>query len=391
VTWVFGFVRGVLTKHLGTKLLALLLAFVIFLFVQQSLQGTETLPRILIQFELTEKLSEKYVLLTERLEVQRVEIEGLRPDVDSVMQRFNADNVIRFRVSEELVARGSLNILIDADFLNDQRILGKDIRVTKTATQPLLEIDELVRPTVVPTLSPEMRQRLTIAPSTRLQPKSGSTLDAGFHPGELTMVGPSSAFPQGVQRVELFVDLPDLDALLNDPLRPSGQVSIPVAIDLSTSLIRSDRLRLVRVLKPEPMTWAEFVDRLRLEFEVEERRVTRKVPGLKVVRIFSPEEGRPSPEQYEPGAQPITGMINADYASGVCNDVQLKMPAALFEDKAFLAQLRLVVDFAAATVKGDSLEVPVYLDVADHTGIWAERLRQVQLVSDHYYMTFDKK
>ena len=52
------FIVGLLTHHFVTKLVSLLLAIVLFVFVQQSISETQRIERLFIQFELDSDLDE---------------------------------------------------------------------------------------------------------------------------------------------------------------------------------------------------------------------------------------------------------------------------------------------------------------------------------------------
>ena len=64
MNWFSGLFIGFFTRHLSTKVLALLLSMGVFLFVQASLMGTQELARLTLDPSLSEELRQSHILLT---------------------------------------------------------------------------------------------------------------------------------------------------------------------------------------------------------------------------------------------------------------------------------------------------------------------------------------
>ncbi len=74
-------VLGLLTSHLGTKLMALVLAVVLYAFVHQGLSAEREFD-LRLRFVLDPSLDKDYVLMTPRVDVNGLVLQGLREKLD---------------------------------------------------------------------------------------------------------------------------------------------------------------------------------------------------------------------------------------------------------------------------------------------------------------------
>ena len=140
------FLIGLFTKHLGAKLLALLLAVGLFGFVQSSLTGTQEVARVELRFRLADELRAKYVILTETRTLNGLTMTGLRSKVDILAKALAEKPEVPFTVDQRFLddyANLPENIIpITTEiFRDDPRF--KDITVGNLPTELGVEIDEL--------------------------------------------------------------------------------------------------------------------------------------------------------------------------------------------------------------------------------------------------------
>ena len=73
---------GLVTSHLGTKLMALVLAIVLYAFVHQGLSAEREFD-LRLRFVLDPSLDKDYVLMTPRVDVNGLVLQGLREKLDA--------------------------------------------------------------------------------------------------------------------------------------------------------------------------------------------------------------------------------------------------------------------------------------------------------------------
>ncbi len=123
------FILGVLSRHLPTKLLSLLLAVVLFLFVAARQTEDMQIRELKVQLRLAEGAREGYILRTDVLDLGgMVTIRGQRSEVEGVRVRISGHELVRELGPEDLAALMPKDVVaysieVDAELLYRLEIL----------------------------------------------------------------------------------------------------------------------------------------------------------------------------------------------------------------------------------------------------------------------------
>jgi len=373
MTALKAFVVGVLTRHLPTKFLSLLLSMMVFAFVQNSLTGTRTIEELQLKFSLSTELSTKRVLLTESVILRNVTIEGLRSTVDEIYKDLkNAREVtITERFLREHDDQEDGRIRITATVLQDSAILGSEIRVKSLPSDARLRIDPLVERS-------DVRVQLAADAPIRLPREfefqgtlSNGSVDVSIFPNRVTVEGPRSWFT--AEATVLYLTLRPVREYLerNRPSLQGAEEKATVAMRypnvwIDWAATGDDHLRRhVRITAPDvragAMTPAEFREALKVTFDVTAKmrqdRIT--VPILR--------RGEWSAKWPVEKLQSESTLVKTIDISAGEVAIDVRMPSSLWSREELIANLALVLDFAEARQEGDRLFVPFHLDVRDRT------------------------
>ena len=157
------FLIGLFTDHVVTKIVSLLLAVVLFVFVQQSISETERIEQLVITFELSAELDKTWVLLDERVVIKDLTITGLREALARQISALRQGGGFRYKkvIDEEFLRlhQPQNGIKITAALCRTEGIpwqLGKDFEL-KIESPPTLKIEPRANRTLRPRLSEQTR------------------------------------------------------------------------------------------------------------------------------------------------------------------------------------------------------------------------------------------
>jgi len=386
------FLVGLFTRHLGAKLLALLLAIGLFGFVQSSLTGTQEVARVELRFRLADELRAKFVILTETRTLTGLTITGLRSKVDLLAKALAEKPEVPFTVDQRFLddyAELPRNLIpITAEiFRDDPRF--KDITVGNLPGDLGVAIDELAERLAAVKVAPDTR--LTLPPDHNFQGtgKDGQ-LEIQFAPGSVKLLGPERSFKDPLT---VFVSLPRLAEQLSRHQMPGaerGTATIPdVTIRWDEALTDANDVRYVRCFAPElggePIPALELRLRLVASCQVMKRKDAADVSMPIVVRYGQPPEFDLQ-KDWRALANPIT-KLEFDAGQRV---VKVRLPKGLNKPE-FTGRLVLVLDVANAKEEFGRLRVPLYLDLRERRGREdLDGLAQVEIEGDTV-AEFEKK
>jgi hypothetical protein len=390
MTWLRAFFVGLFTNHLGTKLLALLLAVGLFSFVQFSQLGTREVPELELVVTLDAELHGKYVLLTPRLRLENLEISGLRSRVNS-LARQHLQAPLPVEINERLLRlhRDGLNIPVDSDLFEDDALWGEGVKVSGLPGGLKIELDERDRRDhVIVAVSPEINR---LPNDHRYQGTlEDNALQVTVNVKQVTLHGPKRVFGADPR---IVLKLPDLAQALANFTTTEEQAEAPVTgftIDWAAGDIDERYVDHLLVQGQElgtlPVTARAFRAALRVSCTVLVRKVPKEVSIPIEVRAGKDGEDI---DQWEPSGKLI---LTGAFLDRRVENFPLRMPKSLADDREFHEKLVLILNVAGATkISEDTLRVPVYLDLRDRRPQDLERLRRIDIESEQRWEEFTKK
>ena len=374
--WLRDLFLGIFTRHLGAKLLALLLSVGLFGFVQASLTGTQEIPELNLQFKLGEELENDYVLLSRRFDFKGLKITGMRSKVDPLARVYRGNPVVSLTIDQRFLnlygnkdKNGDvIRIPVDYTLFHDDRLFGKDIAV---GTLP--DVSVILDPLVS---KKDVRVAISSGVSKVLPPDHEfGKLALSFNVKSVTLRGPGSAFVASAEPTVFVSVAPRIeDQLTRFPMPgEKGTVRLSgVVIQWKEGNIVEGFVPFLHIdapeLSSEPLDPAEFQRRLEVSCDVVKRKAKLTITVPIEIRY-------PVPRKYDlvddwvlfprnPGT-----MTSSDLKAGVQQQLDVALPASLKGDKDFLGNLALVLDVAAATedTEAEILKVPFYLDLKDRS------------------------
>ncbi|MCK6459000.1 MAG: hypothetical protein L6Q95_03805 [Planctomycetes bacterium] len=402
MSWFGGFFMGLFTRHLVTKILALLLSIGLFGFVQASLTATQEITRLVLVPSIAEEIRDKYVLLSRPFVVNGLTIRGEQSKVEglarlyrSTDQRLPIDQRILRDYERNRSDTGVFEIPIDAKLFRDEVLFGKDVTVERIEAGKVIQVAEIATKPA----------RVEVAAALQ-------GLTHADYEGKLTFVpnmtaaeirGPKHAFLKDTVRIVINVQkIGDrISAAANPIVGETGTLAIEglCEIDWKQGDISSDLQEYLRIT-PEggsPLPVTEFRQRLAVSCVVTKRQETITLPEIPIQIRY------PMPQTFDLLEHYVmfTPWSDKEMSEGwVRNQLKVRLPAALRSDEAFLKSLVLVLDVATARDQtdlvgargpkelGERLYVPFYLDVRDRAR--AEDLRSLHL-EDEPEAQFNKK
>jgi len=252
------FVRGLLTGHFVSKVVSLLLAIVLFVFVQQSISDTQTIDELTIRFELAPSEQAGWVLNNSTVVLKNLRVSGLRKhlavEIGSLRRdEFIVTKIVTKRFIEKYRGEREVPIRIDAELLRAENIpweFGEDFQL-ELKHPGILDIERRRERTFRPTLSPEQQSFLTLDESSQFRAADGGLevqLEWVQPSGEpittISISGPKSLLPERVQgsdeALPLYVKIQRLSETLRDLTLLQARAPIRIVqIDWGASGIRN--------------------------------------------------------------------------------------------------------------------------------------------------------
>jgi hypothetical protein len=369
--WFRDLLLGFFTRHLGTKLLALLLSVGLFGFVQSSLTGTQQVRQIKLRFSLADALRKKYVLLTEEIGFTGLTITGRRDKVDPLARLYLREPVNNLAINQKFLdvygeAHGEgVRIRIDRDLFADDALFGRDVVVGGLPDSVAVVLDKIDERTASVEVAADMPKEIT-------DPKheyAGSRLALQFNVKSVTIEGPASAFTSDTAAV--LASVKDIEKLLSS-VQVQGELGeaklSPVQIQWKG--IATERLGLLRISAPElggdPMWAREFQQRLVATCQLVKRKVSKSLEAVPIEIRYPLPRTFDLVEDYQ-----VYGLIiDSDLRAGEIQRLEVRLPVSLSGNKEFLSNLVVVLDVGAATTDPatpESMFVPFYLDLKDRS------------------------
>jgi hypothetical protein len=393
--WFRDLFLGLFTRHLSTKLLALLLSIGLFGFVQSSLTGTQEVTRLELEVSLAEELRTGHVLLTNKFVVSGLVMRGELSKVEP-LARLYRNSSLRLPIDQRILnvygksrSDGGTEIPIDANLFRDEVLFGKDITVERLESSTPILVNRLVKKEGV---------RLEVAP--RLQ-----NLVHDLFEGRLTFTlnmtaveirGPASAFEKDPPTIVVGVRGNVADQISAYPIPgETGTITFPGAIceilwkDGGINPEHVAFLRMTAEGLASDLLPAEFRQRLEVSCKVTKRKEEVRLEAVPIEILYPLPRAFDLVTDYQ-GFPPFTDQALSD---GFMSLLDVRMPAALAADREFHKNLVVVLNVAAAE-QGEKgvLKVPFYLDIKDHMREEdLAKLRQVAIVREATYTEFRKK
>jgi hypothetical protein len=371
MSWLRNLVLGVFTRHLRTKVLALLLSVGLFGFVQASLTAVQPIPKLRLRFNLAPELRNDYVLLTEEISFGGLTITGERSKVDPLARVYRGDSVTNLAIDQKFLnvygEKGEgeqMLIRIDREFFADDRLFTRDIAVGNLPDDVTVVLDRIdTRPARVE-IAPEVLS-VVLPPNHEYEGKEGK-LDLSLDVTSVMIEGPASAFtaaePVAVVSVKNIAD--ELSKVQIPGERGEAKLS---PVEILWKGIATPRLPQLRITAPgmsRPMSVAEFQERLVVSCKVTKRRKSKSLQRVPIEIRYPLPQTFNVVEDYQVYGSTI---IDGDLREGRMQQLDVRLPTSLIRDEEFLANLVVVLDVAAAEVDPatDTMFVPFYLDLKD--------------------------
>lgn len=370
MTWFRDLLLGVFTRHLGAKLLALLLSVGLFGFVQASLTATQEIRQLKLRFNLAEELREKYVLLTEEIRFGGLTITGERAKVDPLARLYKGDSVVNLAIDQKFLnvygeAEGEgVRIRIDRDLFADDRLFGRDVVVGNLPDGVSVVLDRIETRVARVEVAPDMPAAIT-DPTHEYEGK----LAFSFNVKSVKIEGPASAF---TGEPLALVSVPDIVNELSkvQVLGERGDAKLS-PVEIRWKGIAEKRLPLLRIsadeLGGEPMSVREFQQLLVAKCPVTKHKLSRTLPLVPIEIRYPLPRTFDLVEDYQ-----VFGptFIDSDLREGRMQQLELRLPVSLAGNGDFLSNLVVVLHAGAAKADpttADSIFVPFYLDLKDRS------------------------
>jgi hypothetical protein len=395
MSWFQGLFVGLFTRHLTTKLLALLLSIGLFGFVQASLTGTREVTRLNLEVSLAEELRAGYVLLNSKFVVSGLMMRGELSKVDS-LARLYRNSFLRVPIDQRILnvygrdRNGGIEIPIDSNLFRDEVLFGKDITVERLQSDAPILVNKAVDKATV---------RVEVAP--KLQSVVHSLYEGQLaFAANMTVVqlrGPASAFRKDLPVIVVGVRGNVADQISAYPMPgETGTITFPgtmCEIQWEDGGIAEPLVAFLRIT-PEGLTTeltpGEFRQRLEIACKVTKRKEEKRLENVPIEIRYPTPRGE---FDLLVGYDSFPPFTDAALSAGSMPLLDVRMPAALAADTEFLKRLVVVLN-AAAAEEGEAnvTKVPFYLDVRDHVRDEdLAKLRQVAITGGVTEAEFRKK
>jgi len=371
--WLRDILLGIFTKHLGTKLLALLLSLGLFGFVQASITASREIRQLTLHFSLVGEVRGQYVLLTEELIFRGLTITGETAKVDPLARLYKGNPVVNLAVDQRFLnvygenvngeddAEGK-KIRIDLDFFADDALFGKDVSVGRLPDGISVVADKIKTASapVEAAPAPDVPAAITQAG----HEYQGTKLALEFNVKTVTIEGPRSAFTADPV---VLASVPDIvNELAKVQIRGETGEARLSSVAVRWKGIAEGRLPLLRIAATELgggwMSAAEFQQRLVATCAVTKRKVPSTLEAVPIQIRY------PTPRDFDLVADydVLSVFSDGDLREGLMQRLEVKLPVSLAGNDAFRKNLVIVLDVAAAeSDEAGTLFVPFYLDLKD--------------------------
>ena len=369
------FIVGLLTHHVVTKIVSLLLAVVLFVFVQQSISETQRIEELVIEFDLSAEAAKKWVLIEDTVVLKDVTVRGLREILTREMSALRSKQGFRFkkRIDDDFLKRypPANGIEINAALCRAEGIpwqLGKDFELG-IEDPPRLDIKGRENRTLRPTFSEDVENDLKLPAGFRFVRQGPAVLELKEVP-TISVSGPGDALPpeDAESVLPLYVKIRPLREVLEGAGTESeARANHPIAeIDWEASGFAPDRLQFVRVESPR-VGKVDLKAMLSYTCAVE----IRRQPLLLTVPLLFLTGGKQLVEEkyrFEGAVGVKNPNLSMDGIRTVDIDLEVtpRWKAQAEELKKFLA---IEVDFAAAQEDADRINAPIALRPAPNAPV----------------------
>ncbi|MGQ0614196.1 MAG: hypothetical protein ACT4PV_10710 [Planctomycetaceae bacterium] len=354
------FLLDLVTRHLGTKFLSLILSVVLFAFVLQTLSDEREISHLRLRFAIEDELGKRFVVMTPNIDLRKLLIRGIRAKVEDVEQQFKQNRDVDIRISEEFLrryttdvtGRNAVRIPINREFFRQLQILRGGVELKdEIAPAPLLELEPrgTVRLRVVP--HPDFPQdTLLDSESAYEAPGGGRQVQILFRPESVEISGPAKSLPR-TSGAQLKVKIRSVSGILRlrRPEAGKSKVSgIVDQVDWTANDFRGDPALLTVLGLPRSRPEA-LAQQIEFDFEVQPQRDTRDAVDLPILLLNAPQQldqdvGFLRRHRAEGVGFSLT-MENI--RRGVCPLIKISGPKTLMTNEV-MSDLQLVIDVANA-------------------------------------------
>ena len=349
--WAWDFLVGLLTQHVATKILALLLSVVLFAFVQQRLMAEEDLGDLVLRFDVAAEYTERVVILTPMITIPAVRIRGLRTKVAQTLKD-STGREYRITIGQKFFDMYGTrrSIAINQEFCHRWNILDPDVEIQSTIPDDAaLRIEQMIDLPLFLTLAEGMETNTVLSAESDYEGtlEGGKRVDVRFSLTDLRLRGPRIAFltePTG-DPIQLGLRIGSVEAYLRDIYPLSGDGMRIDGIDWSASGIETNRVSNMQVrVRGEWVDEAAFVRALRVDFEFAARRLPLDIQPE--VQLISGKPGGIDITKYRV-VGPVGPIIfdERDFENRKCARFQIELPAARKNDPD-LGQIVVRLDLA---------------------------------------------
>ncbi|HEX5139251.1 MAG TPA: hypothetical protein VFY93_19945 [Planctomycetota bacterium] len=392
MSWLRDLFIGFFTRHITTKLLALLLSIGLFLFVQASLTGTQEIAKVELIPALAEDTRATYILLTSSVTVTDITIRGELSKIEPLARFYKSNNSVRLPIDLRILngtkrPDGVFEIPIDATLFRE--VFGKDATVERLTVTDSIKVSTLEERTGRVDVAPELAKlthedyegTLTFVPNIR----------------SVSVRGPSVAFPPDKDKELRFVvgvkgNIGD--RISTNPLPgDTGVLSFGgglCEIRWQDCNVRAEYKDFVRITPDggTSMAASDFQRALTVSCtDATKKKVPVALEKLPIVVLYALSETI-NLDEY----QVYPPLSDKDLNEGTVALLDVRMPAALASDEAFRENLVVILDLAAATTEPSGvLKVPYHLGLKDRTrDDDVEKLAQVAIAREPQHFEFRK-
>lgn len=390
------FLLDLVTQHLGTKFLSLILSVVLFAFAYQSMSDEREVS-IVFDFTADEPLAERYVVMTPHIELNRLVVKGIRAKVEEVAQRFKQMKTHAIELSEESLDRPSdlrahktISVPVNREFFRRYGVLREGVELRDEIDPPLaLELEPRESIEMKLAAHPDRPGDVTLAEDSEYEnlanPKE-RRLDVRFDPPTVVVSGPRRHLQFPGPRPPLFVEVENVNLVLSrfrpDHTLPEATLAGEVrAFDWVRSNVGGDpRFLSVQGIPAEPEAVLRQRLRITYAFQVGPKGDRKQLQDVPVVLLTPPGVGGDAFLSRHEISSIGFDLTAEEVRKGRCKELRVRGPRALLGTKEVVESIQLVIDVANARETGQAvLEAPVYLLLRrpDVLGTRAASIRQL--------------
>ena len=390
---------GLLTRHLGTKFLALLLAVLLYAFVHKGLSAEREFD-LRLRFVLDPSLDRDYVLMTPLVDVRGLVLQGLREKLDAWEDGQAKPPEIEIGIDQAFIDRhrrgdDAIVVAMSTGFFENNGIFAR-AEITAKSVPPAgadLEIDLRRKVTFDLTIGDKELPKLEIADGSAFSPVGGSgrRVRPEFKPGKQVVISGPRQRLRGVtaQNPKLYVWLPDVNLAIEKEratlIKPEVTITAKLeGFDWDASGLpnnRGDR-ELLRVEQPPDTLIENLHNEIKIVFRIQQakERVTSKAMRLDIDvpgNVLLGTRLKGFLDDYELQIESITLKPSADWKT--C-ELNLWVPKNLSDNGELLRsdRFKVVIEFPdpAQWEPGKDIEALVRLSPIDPLDFESARILQ---------------